>query len=61
MPVAGSTKGLGSMAPPRLDWQMSGPLELSVNAVPVGLREWAVATDRQSYPLSLVWPAWAAS
>ncbi len=61
LPLAGSMKGLGSMAPPRADWHSSGPLELSVKAASVGLMPAAVATDRQSNPVSLAWPAWAAS
>ena len=50
---AGSMNGLGSIAPPRALWHSKGPLELSVKAASVGLMPAAVATDRQSYPVSL--------
>ncbi len=61
VPLAGSMKGLGSMAPPRADWQSRGPEELSEKAAPVGLMLAAVATDRQSNPVPVAWPACAAS
>ena len=53
LPLAGSMKGLGSMAPPSADWQSNGPPELSVKAAPDGLMLAAVATDRQSNPVSV--------
>src|ERR1700722_5896540 len=37
--LTGSINGLGSMAPPRLPWQSSGPVELSVKAASVGLND----------------------
>jgi hypothetical protein len=42
-------------------WQSRGPPEVSVNWTEVGEIEGAVATARQSYPLSVACPAWAAS
>src|ERR1700733_3304627 len=45
VPSTGSMKGLGSMAPPRLDWQSSGPAELSVKAALLGLSDAAVAAE----------------
>jgi hypothetical protein len=42
LPLAGSTYGLGSMDPPLADWQIKGPLEVSLN-VPPGLAD--VATE----------------
>ncbi len=61
LPVVGSMNGLGSIAPPRPAWQMSGPLEESVKAASVGLSALVVATERQSKPVSLACPASAAS
>ena len=48
-PVTGSMKGLGSMEP--VGWQSRG-LPESVNWALVGLRALAVATARQSNPVS---------
>jgi len=60
-PVVGSTNGLGSMAPPRLGWHSNGPDESSVKVASVGESAPAVATERQSSPVSLAWPDRAAS
>ena len=57
--MLGSTYGSGSMDP--VGWHSIGALATSLNCAFVGVREAAVATARQSYPVSDPWPDWAAS
>ena len=59
MPVLGSTKGCGSMDP--VAWHSMGPLATSLNCTSVGEMDGAVATARQSKPVSEAWPDCAAS
>ncbi len=47
-PVAGSTNGLGSMAPPSLGMHSRGAVDVSVKVVAVGPSVEAVAMARQS-------------
>ena len=57
--MLGSTYGSGSMDP--VGWHSIGPLATSLNCTSVGEREAAVATARQSYPVSDPCPDWDAS
>ena len=57
--MLGSTYGSGSMDP--VGWHSRGVLATSLNCASVGEMEDAVATARQSYPLSDVCPDWDVS
>ena len=57
---AGSTKGIGSMAPPEAASHTRGDVEVSVNHGVVGVRAASTATDRQLDPVSPRCPARAA-
>src|SRR5580700_12133187 len=59
VPVFGSTKGCGSIDP--VAWQSRGALDTSLNCTWIGEIDDAVATARQSKPVSELWPACAAS
>ena len=59
MPELGSTYGCGSIDP--VGWHSTGLFDTSLNWTSVGEMDAAVATARQSKPVSVVCPAWAAS